>query len=194
MCQRHDYRDGALEHAMHQRRLSFLCRSSSVPRIVTATIVMFTIALAATGAATATRWPDVVVAVTGPAGSRSAEELVLEAGETAWLGYGGVVSVPSDAPLPVRLLGRASCVTYASFIAPPGTQWVIRFAADGSVGVEDWTGRGTDAGPALPERPPSGCATRVTGSSAEADVTEAGPRDTLAIVIAAVTIAVRQRS
>jgi hypothetical protein len=97
------------------------------------------------------------VAVTGPANFEAPEDLVLEIGETAWFGYGGVVSVETQSALDVRLVGRESCRSYASFEAPAGTMWVIRFADDGTVAIEDWTGRGMDAGPALGEREPSGC-------------------------------------
>jgi len=39
---------------------------------------------------------------------------------------------------------------------PEGLVLEIRFASDGSVGVEDWTGRAMDPGPALIERPLTG--------------------------------------
>lgn len=97
------------------------------------------------------------VAVTGPADSEGPEDLVLEIGDTAWFGYGGVISVETQSALDVRLVGRESCRSYAGFEAPAGTKWVIRFADDGTVGVEDWTGRLMDLGPALGEREPSGC-------------------------------------
>jgi hypothetical protein len=100
---------------------------------------------------------QILVAVTGPANSDVPEDLVLEVGDTAWFGYGGVVSVETQSALGVRLVGRESCRSYASFEAPAGTMWVVRFADNGTVGVEDWTGRGMDAGPALGEREPSGC-------------------------------------
>ena len=76
------------------------------------------------------------VMVTGPANSGAPEDLVLEIGETAWQGYGGVVSLEAQSALDVRLVGRESCRSYASFSAPVGTMWVIRFAGDGTVGVE----------------------------------------------------------
>ncbi len=98
------------------------------------------------------------VAVTGPANSEAPEDLVLEIGDTAWLGYGGVVSVKAAGVLDIRLVGRESCRSYVSFSAAARSMWVIRFAEDGTVGVEDWTGRGMEAGPALGEREPSGCA------------------------------------
>ena len=97
------------------------------------------------------------VAVHGPMDGEPPEELVLEIGATAWAGYGGVASVESAEPLRVRVVGRASCRSYADFVAPADSNWVVRFAADGSVRVEDWTRRGMDAGPAVPEKAPSGC-------------------------------------
>jgi hypothetical protein len=102
------------------------------------------------------------VAVTGPANSEGPEQLVLEIGNAAWQGYGGVVSVETTIPLPVRLVGRASCQVYASFTAHPGSKTVIRFAADGAVDIEDWTTRDLDAGPALGESLPTGCPHDVT--------------------------------
>ena len=98
------------------------------------------------------------VAVHGPGDSEAPEDLVLEIGDTAWFGYGGIVSVETAGVLDVRLVGRESCRSYASFSAAAGTRWVIRFAEDGTVGMEDWTGQGMDSGPALGEREPSGCA------------------------------------
>lgn len=97
------------------------------------------------------------IAVTGPAGSEGPEDLVLEIGDTAWFGYGGVVSVEAAGALDVRLVGRDSCRSYANFSAPAATMWVIRFAEDESVRIEDWTGKAMDTGPALGEREPSGC-------------------------------------
>ena len=97
------------------------------------------------------------IAVTGPADSVAQEELVLETSNRAWFGYGGVIGIEAATSLPVRLVGRESCRIYASFSAASGTRWVIRFAQDGSASVEDWTGREMDAGPALAERPASGC-------------------------------------
>lgn len=84
-------------------------------------------------------------------------ELRLEIDNGAWFGYGGVVSVDSGVAVHVRLVGRDSCRTYVNFLAPPGTNWVIRFVANGFFLLEDWTGRGMDAGPGLVEREPSGC-------------------------------------
>ena len=97
------------------------------------------------------------VAVHGTANSDPPEELVLEIGNAAWLGFGGVVSVETANTVPVRLVGRESCRVFAQFAARPGSKTVIRFAADGSVRVEDLTAMDIDAGPALPERQLSGC-------------------------------------
>lgn len=97
------------------------------------------------------------VAVTGPADSRPPEDLVLEIGGMAWDGYGGVVSLPTSGATEVRLLGRETCRTYAKFVAKSGSSTVIRFSKDGQVAIEDWTGRGTDAGPALAHRQLSDC-------------------------------------
>ena len=109
------------------------------------------------------------ISVTGPAGSHPPEELVLEIGHRAWDGYGGVVGVATRDAVDVRLVGLAECRTYAHFSASPGSAWVIRFTEDGSVRMEDWTGRGMETGPGLPERSTSGCP--------KSGVSDAGPAD-----------------
>jgi heat shock protein HslJ len=97
------------------------------------------------------------VAVIGPADARPPEDLVLEIGGMAWDGYGGVVSLPTSGSTEVRLLGRETCRTYAKFVAKSGSMSVIRFSKDGQVTIEDVTGRGIEAGPALAHRQLSDC-------------------------------------
>jgi hypothetical protein len=103
----------------------------------------------------------VIVAVTGPRDWRPPEEMRLEIGDDAWAitgdGGGGVVSAISGSPVQVRLVGVPSCQRYAFFEARPGSASVIRFAADGSLMVEDWTGQPIDSGPLLSEAKASGC-------------------------------------
>lgn len=120
-------------------------------------VLVVVVLLAGVVIAIAARESAVWVHVTGPQGSEPPEELVLEIGNTAWHGYGGVASVQSFVALRVRLVGTAGCSVYAEFVAPPRTSWVIRFQPDGSTAVEDWSGRAVDSGPALVARPASGC-------------------------------------
>ena len=115
------------------------------------------------------------ISVTGPAGSHPPEELVLEIRDRAWDGYGGVVSVATRDAVDVRLVGLAGCRTYAQFSAPPGSAWVIRFTEEGSARLEDWTGRGIETGPGLPDRPASGCP--ILG------VSDAGPSDIALVAV-----------
>jgi hypothetical protein len=100
---------------------------------------------------------EIWVTVTGSGDWEPPEELVLEIGDTSWDGSGGVASVATASNLDVRLIGRESCQSYVGFRAELGTSWVIRFIEDGSVQVEDWTGRGVEPGPALGAVEPSGC-------------------------------------
>ncbi len=99
---------------------------------------------------------QVWVAVLGTA-SQPPEPMQLRIDEQAWDGYGGVVSLETSGPVAVRLIGDQTCREYANFTAEAGTNWVVRFAADESVAIEDWTGRSMDAGPALGEREPREC-------------------------------------
>ncbi len=127
------------------------------PRAALVAVLVVVVLLTGVVIAIAARESAVWVAVTGPQGSEPPEELVLEIGNTAWHGYGGVASVQSFVALRVRLMGTAGCNVYADFVAPPRTSWVIRFLPDGSTTVEDWSGRAMEAGPALGARPATGC-------------------------------------
>jgi len=85
----------------------------------------------------------------------------LEIAGRAWTitpeGGGGVVMEALAERVEVRLVGDDDCRVYASLDAAPGSAHIIRFAADGSVGLEDVTGGFLDMGPALVERDPSNC-------------------------------------
>ena len=104
------------------------------------------------------------VTVTGPRDWLAPHDYVLEIGARGWPieqnGGGGVVAVdlaPGER-VEVRLVERDRCNAVVAFRASPGSSWVIRFAADGSAGVEDWTGRGANVlGPALGEGRPTDC-------------------------------------
>jgi hypothetical protein len=96
------------------------------------------------------------VAVRGTQDWTPPERLVLEIGSDAWqVGMGGVVSLDAFGQSTVRVVGAESCQIYASFIAPAGTMWVVRFRDDGTTGVEQR--QDMNAGPAIPRTDPSGC-------------------------------------
>lgn len=99
------------------------------------------------------------VAITGPADWAPTPGYELEIGGDAWLVNaihgGGVTTVSLSRPTVVRVRRLADCAPVVRFVASPGRAYTIRFAASGSARVEDWTGQGMDAGPALgdPSRP-----------------------------------------
>lgn len=106
-----------------------------------------------------------ILAVTGPEDWQPETNLSLEIGDRAWAvsrpSPFGMASLRSAAPLNVRLVRPLDCSTLASFRVQPGSTHIIRFAADGSLAVEDWTGQAVDAGPTLGARPPTRCPTQV---------------------------------
>ncbi len=87
--------------------------------------------------------------------------MTLEVGEAAWSitppGVGGVVTPDLADPAEVRLVGVETCREYAAFDITPGSAWIMRFAADGSVTVEDAAGGAREMGPGLVEGPRSNC-------------------------------------
>jgi hypothetical protein len=101
------------------------------------------------------------ITVTGPRDWLAPTEMALEIGGSAWaitvLGGGGVAMTPLETTSEVRLVSIEDCREFARFMAEPGSAHVVRFAPDESVGVEDWTGRGVEMGPALNETAPSDC-------------------------------------
>lgn len=105
------------------------------------------------------------LAVHGPRDWFPTEEMSLEIGDAAWAitpaGGGGVVTPDLSQASKVRLVGIGDCRAYASFSVTPGSAWIIRFAADGSVTVEDAAGQAHEMGPGLVERQPSGCESSV---------------------------------
>jgi hypothetical protein len=106
---------------------------------------------------------EVWVTVTGPADWRAPDHYVLEIGVHGWPieegAGGGVVAVELDPEeeVMVRLVQPRACKAIVEVRALPGSRWVIRFGADGAPGVEDWTGRGLDLGPALTEGQRTAC-------------------------------------
>ena len=98
------------------------------------------------------------LAVYGPLPS---EPMSLEVGEGAWSitpsGGGGVVTPDLTEQAKVRVIGMETCREYASFDITPGSAWIIRFATDGLVTVEDAIGQAHDMGPGLVGGPASDC-------------------------------------
>ena len=77
----------------------------------------------------------------------------LEIGRDAWTinatNGGGVTTVALSEPTIVRVRRLSDCVPVVRFVAEPGRFYYIRFAANGTARVEDWTKEGMDSGPAL---------------------------------------------
>jgi hypothetical protein len=77
----------------------------------------------------------------------------LEIGHDAWridgINGGGVTTIPLTSQTIVRVRRLSDCTPVVRFVAVPGRDYYIRFAANGSAQVEDWTAEGMDAGPAL---------------------------------------------
>jgi hypothetical protein len=101
------------------------------------------------------------IRVTGPRDWPPPGAMSLEFDGSAWSitpeGGGGVVSKELSERTEVRLIGLANCHVLARLEVAPGSAHIIRFAADGSVGMEDITGGDIELGPALVEAAPSGC-------------------------------------
>lgn len=101
------------------------------------------------------------LAVHAPRDWMPSEPMTLEIGEGAWSltpsGGGGVVTPDLIDRANVRLIGMETCREYAFFNIAPGSAWIIRFAPDESVTVEDAATLEHEAGPGLVEGPPSDC-------------------------------------
>ena len=110
------------------------------------------LALAATAAPTRAISPT-WIGIGGPENWAPRPGYTLEVGDDAWridaINGGGVTTVPLRSPTVVRVRGLSDCVPVVRFVAAPGRAYFIRFAADGSAHVEDWTNEGMDSGPAL---------------------------------------------
>jgi hypothetical protein len=82
------------------------------------------------------------------------QEMSLEVDGQAWaitvVGGAGVISPILAETSSVRLVGAGDCHVYAAFDANPGGFYSIRFAANGSVSIEEV--EDMDAGPGLTER------------------------------------------
>lgn len=96
----------------------------------------------------------------------------LEVGHDAWridaMHGGGVLSLPLRSRTIVRVRRLSDCAPVVRFVAVPGRDYYIRFAADGTARVEDWTAQGMDAGPALGDPSPPACPALPDTSTSEA--------------------------
>lgn len=93
------------------------------------------------------------IGIGGPQDWAPSPGYTLEVGRDAWrvdaIHGGGVTTVALNVDTVVRLRRLSDCAPLVRFVAVPGRNYFIRFAANGSARVEDWTGQGMDAGPAL---------------------------------------------
>jgi len=101
------------------------------------------------------------LAVHGPRDWIPSEPMSLEIDDAAWsitpLAGGGVVTPDLTDQASVRLIGLETCREYASFDITAGSAWIIRFAPDESVTVENAAGQAQETGPGLVEGPFSDC-------------------------------------
>ncbi len=104
---------------------------------------------------------QVWLAVYGPRDWIPSESMNLRIGEGVWSitpsGGGGVATPDLTQQATVRLIGMETCREYASFDIAPGSAWIIRFAPDDSVTVEDAAGQAHEMGPGLVEGSPNEC-------------------------------------
>jgi len=119
---------------------------------VTASMAIVLIALAVPAApagAVDVTW----IGIGGPEDWAPRPGFTLEVGHDAWridaINGGGVTTVPLTSATVVRVRRLSDCAPVVRFVARPGRDYYIRFAAGGTARVEDWTGEGMDAGPAL---------------------------------------------
>ncbi len=101
------------------------------------------------------------LALRGPPDWIASEPMSLEIAERGWQitsdGGLGVVTPNLTGPAEVRLIGVETCREYAALDIAPGSAWIIRFATDGSVIVEDAAGQAQEMGPGLVDGPRSSC-------------------------------------
>ena len=105
--------------------------------------------------------PQTWIGISGIGGCQPPEEMSLEIDGSAWAldpdACDGVVTVNTSHSVLVTLWGVATCHSYTSFEAPPGSLRLIHFLDGGSIVIEDMTGQPIVMGPALGERARSGC-------------------------------------
>jgi hypothetical protein len=93
------------------------------------------------------------IGIGGPQDWAPSPGYVLEVDGSSWridaVHGGGVTTLPLVSRTVVQVRRLPDCTPVVRFVAVPGRDYFIRFAADGSDRVEDWTGQGMDSGPAL---------------------------------------------
>ncbi len=93
------------------------------------------------------------LAITGPADWQPDPGYEMQVNGKAWVvdknNGGGVTTVDLANPSRVTISGVGGCESILAFTAQPGRMYVIRFAANGSPAVEDWTANGVDSGPGI---------------------------------------------
>lgn len=120
--------------------------------------------VAATAGPVAAQDDRVSLTVLGPSGHLPTPhpDYTLEVGSAAWtidpsIVGGGLITVPANGPLVVRLRLLSTCAPVVRFVAQPGSSHVIRFLGSGTFRVEDWTKNGLDALGGFPPAGPLVC-------------------------------------
>lgn len=164
---------------------------SRVALTVIGTVLLF---LAATGLAYGADRSGEWVLVTGPEDWPHGEYR-LDIGPESWRmdeqSGGGLGSYNVTRRVHVTLVRMADCRTLMTFTAGPGTRWVIRFQADGSVRLEDHTKDGLDTGGALASAGHGRCLPATDAEDPGAPLT--APEESLAlpfVLVAALVTAV----
>lgn len=102
------------------------------------------------------------VLITGPAAwEPHPPGYTMETGVTAWSVFapdtgGGIASFETDEPVRVALRRIGDCRVVVAFTVEPGSDYIVRFAVDGSASVTKDPG-GLDAGPSLGDGGPLIC-------------------------------------
>lgn len=140
------------------------------------------VVLAAPAAAADSTW----VVIGGPQDRQPDPGFTLEIGSRAWtidaLNGGGGTNLDLGAPTIVRVRRLSDCAPVVRFVAQPGRMYFIRFAADGTARVEDWTARGMDSGPGLGDGGPATCP-RLPDTSTNASAPAGSGMLVLAVVL-----------
>lgn len=76
---------------------------------------------------------------------------------TGFVGAGSPATVPASGPLVVRVRRLSDCAPVVSFVAKPGTAWIIRFVTGTSLRVEDWSKQALDMPGGMPAGGPLLC-------------------------------------
>lgn len=106
------------------------------------------------------------VALQGPIGQlpQPRPDYTLEIGDLGWRvdgrtfdASGSPATVTTNAQVVVRVRRLSDCAPIVSFVARPGTSWIIRFVSGTSLRVEDWTKNGLDMLGGMPAGGPLLC-------------------------------------